>query len=140
MRIKRDTGTARRRTLAAQRFPDWRRFLFSSVARLKPRAEYSSDFAGGSAKPRIRPCSAASLVVHGEDLEEDLAVLFRIVRSGHQHAEDGSADEDERLAPPPFAEPSERLPVVRLALLVRLSGEAGDGELGFDESGHWETG
>ena len=27
-------------------------------------------------------------------------------------------------------------PVVRLALLVGLRGEAGDGELGLDESGH----
>ena len=45
----------------------------------------------------------------------------------------------ERLAPPPFAEAGERLAVVRLALLVRLGREAGDGKLGFDESGHERT-
>ena len=50
-----------------------------------------------------------TVVVHGEDLQKDLPVLFRVVRGGHQHAEDGSADEDERLAPPPFSKAGERL-------------------------------
>lgn len=48
----------------------------------------------------------------------------------------GSANEDQRLAPPPLAESGERLPIVRLALLARLRGETGDGELGLDEGGH----
>ena len=34
---------------------------------------------------------------------------------------------------------SEHLPVVRLALLVRLSRKAGDGELGLDERGQGRT-
>lgn len=72
-------------------------------------------------------------VVHGEDLEENFAILFWVARRGHEHAEDGSAHQNERLAAPPFAKASERLPVVRLALLIRLRGEPGDGELGFDE-------
>jgi len=76
-----------------------------------------------------------SVVVHRENLEEDFPVALRITRSGHEHAQDGSPDEDERLAPPPFPQPGERLAVVRPAFLVGFGGEAGDGELGLDEGG-----
>ena len=43
------------------------------------------------------------------------------------------------LRPHHFPSPVSVWPVARLALLVRLRGEAGDGELGFDEGGHEET-
>ncbi len=84
----------------------------------------------------LLPSRDASLVIHGEDLEEDFPIPLRIGRGGHEHAEQGGADEDERLAPPPFPQSGEGLAVVRLALLVRLCGKSGDGELGFDEGGH----
>lgn len=77
-----------------------------------------------------------TIVVHGEDFEKDFPVLFWVIRGGHQHAENGSADEDQRLTPLPFVEPGESLAGSRLTLLVRLSGEAGNGKPGFDERGH----
>ncbi len=77
-----------------------------------------------------------TVVVHREDLEKYFPVFFWIVRRGHQHAEDSCADEDQRLTSPPFAETGKRLTGSRLALLVGLRGETGNGKLGFDEGGH----
>jgi hypothetical protein len=76
-------------------------------------------------------------VVHRENLKKDLPVALRVTRRGHEHAENGRPDEDERLAAPPFTQPGARLPVVRFPLLVGLGGKAADGELGFDEGGPW---
>ena len=73
-----------------------------------------------------------TLVVHGEDFEENFAVAFRVAGGGHQHPENGGTDEDERLAPPPFAETGECLAGNRLALPEGLRREAGDGELRLD--------
>ena len=71
--------------------------------------------------------------------------LFRIIQSipspkveplKRWLAQDGRAHQNQGLAAPPFAKTSQRLTGSGLALFVRLSRQAGDEELGFDESGH----
>lgn len=79
------------------------------------------------------PCA---VIVHGEDLEKDFAVLFGIRRGRHEHAQNGRPHQDEWLAAPPLAQTGECLPVVCLTLFIGFGGEPGDRELGFDESGH----
>lgn len=80
-----------------------------------------------------------AVVVHGQDLQEDLAVLHCVGAGWHQHAQDGGAHQDQRLATPPLAQADERLAVVGLAFLVRLGRQARDRELRLDESGHAST-
>ena len=61
-----------------------------------------------------------AVLVHGEDLEEYLAVAHGVVGGGHEAAEDGGATEDEGLPSPPLAEAGKGLAVVGLAFLVAL--------------------
>ena len=74
-----------------------------------------------------------SFIVHGENLEEDLAVSLRVVGCRHQHPQDAGPHQDEGLAAPPFTKASQCLPVIRFTLFVCLRRQTGDGELGFDE-------
>ena len=71
--------------------------------------------------------------------------LFRVIQSipspkveplKRWLAQDGRAHQNQGLAAPPFAKTSQRLTGSGLALFVRLSRQAGDEALGFDESGH----
>jgi len=73
-------------------------------------------------------------VVHGHDLEKYLAVALRIIRYRHQQADQTGAHQHQWLASPPLAQRGKRLSVVRHALLVGFCGNAGDGELLFDET------
>ena len=95
---------------------------------------------GGFAPRGCRNLALAALpgavVVHGQDFEKNLAILFGVVAGRHQHAQDGGAHQNQRLAAPPFAQTGQRLAGTGLALFVGLGRKAGNGELGFDESGH----
>ncbi len=73
-------------------------------------------------------------LVHGHEFEEDLLVFCRVIRSGHEKAEYGSANQDERFAAPPLSKTCQRLTVIGLALLVALHGQLCDGELCFYEA------
>nr|WP_238347639.1 hypothetical protein [Comamonas piscis] len=78
----------------------------------------------------------SAVVVHRQDFEKNLSVLFGVVASGHEHAQNGRTHQNQGLAAPPFAQAGERLAGAGLALFVGLGRKAGNGELGFDESGH----
>lgn len=87
--------------------------------------------AGGFALNGGFAASPGAGVVHGEDFQEDLTIPLRVAGRRHEHAQDGCTDQNERLAPPPLTEAGQGLAGTRLALLVGLGGEAGDGELGL---------
>lgn len=72
------------------------------------------------------------------DRAQDVETAFRR-RAVHPHRHRLPADEDQWLVPPPFAETGQCLPIVRLALLVRLGGQARNREPGFNKGGHAET-
>ena len=76
-----------------------------------------------------------TLVVHGEQRQEDLAVAAGVAGGGHQQPQQDRAHQDQRLAAPPLAEAGQGLAVVGLALLVALLRQPRDGELRLDEAG-----
>jgi hypothetical protein len=44
-----------------------------------------------------------TVVVHGQDIAEHLAIPLGVMRGLHEHADDGRAHQDQRLAAPPMS-------------------------------------
>jgi len=88
------------------------------------------DIGGGDVPPQTVP---EPLLVHGQEFEENLAVLFRISGGRQEQSQEGRPDQDQGLAAPPLAQAREGLAVVGLALLVAFLGKQAYGKLGFDE-------
>jgi hypothetical protein len=58
-----------------------------------------------------------AIIVHGQDLEEDLSIFLRIVLRRHQHCKDAGSQQDQGLAPPPFAQSGQSCPDTALRSL-----------------------
>src|ERR1035441_764794 len=87
---------------------------------------------------RLPPPEA--LPVHCQELQENRSILLRIVRGGHEKAQNRCSNQNQGLATPPFSQSCEGLTIVGLSLLVAFFRDLGDGKLRFNEGNRIHAG